>query len=48
LLPSLREKVQAIAINGHLIEKRRLDKELSKEQEEVERKFRELYRPHIE
>ena len=27
-LPSLQEKVQAIAVNGYLIEKRKLDKQL--------------------
>ena len=27
-LPSLKEKVQAIALNGYLIEKRKLDKQL--------------------
>ena len=39
-LPTLQEKVQAIAINTYLIEKRRLDKELQAEQEVIERKFR--------
>ena len=28
-LPTLREKLQAIAINGYLIEKRKLDKHLT-------------------
>ena len=44
-LPSLKEKVQAIAINGYLIDKRKLDKELEAEIEGIERKFRETYRP---
>jgi nucleosome assembly protein 1-like 1 len=39
--------VQAIAINGYLIEKRKLDKELQLEQEKLERKFRESYQPFI-
>ena len=30
-LPTLKEKVQAIAINGYLIEKRKLDKALESE-----------------
>lgn len=46
-MPTLHEKVQAIAINNYLIEKRKLDKELQAEQEAVERKFREQYLPYI-
>ena len=47
-LPTLQEKVQAIAVNGYLIEKRKLDKELQAEQEVVERKYREQYLPFID
>lgn len=47
-LPTLKEKVQAIAVNGHLIEKRRIDKELEKEIEAVERKFRESFKPFVD
>ena len=46
-LPTLHEKVQAIAVNSYLIEKRNLDKALQTEQEECERKFREQYLPYI-
>jgi len=46
-LPTLQEKVQTIAINNYLIEKRKLDKELQAEQEACERKFREQYLPFI-
>ena len=44
-LPTLKEKVQAIAVNGYLIEKRKLDKQLEQEMESEERKFRETYKP---
>lgn len=44
-LPTLKEKVHAIAINGYLIEKRKLDKELEKELEAEELKFRNTYKP---
>ena len=47
-LPTLQEKVQAIALNGYLIEKRKLDKELQAEQEACERTFREQYKPYLE
>jgi hypothetical protein len=47
-MPSLKEKVQAIALNGHLIEKRRLDKELEKEIEIISRKYRESFKPHTD
>ena len=47
-LPTLQEKVQAIAVNGYLIEKRKLDKQLQAEQEVIERKYREQYLPFIE
>ncbi len=47
-LPTLKEKVQAIAINGYLIDKRKLDKELETEIETTERKFRETYKPLTE
>jgi len=47
-LGTLKEKVQAIAVNGYLIEKRKLDQDLQKEQEEVERKFRETFKPYID
>lgn len=30
-LPTLKEKVEAIAINGYLIQKRKLDKEMAAE-----------------
>jgi len=40
--------VQAIAVNGHLIEKRRIDKELEKEIEAVERNFRESFKPFVD
>lgn len=44
-MPSLPEKVQAIALNGHLIEKRRLDRQLEGEIEAIERTFRERFNP---
>jgi hypothetical protein len=47
-LPTLKEKVQAIALNTHLIEKRRLDKELQAETEVIEQKFRETFKPFID
>ncbi|CAM6005593.1 unnamed protein product [Sphagnum balticum] len=47
-LPNLKEKVQAIAINGYLLEKRKLDKLLEAEIEGIELKFRENYKPYLE
>ena len=44
-LPTLAEKVQAIALNGYLIEKRRLDRQLEGEIEAIERTFRERFAP---
>lgn len=44
-LPTLKEKVQAIAINGYLIEKRKLDKALEAEVEAIECKFRATFAP---
>jgi nucleosome assembly protein 1-like 1 len=44
-LPSLSEKVQAIAVNGYLIEKRALDKQLETEIEAIERNFRDRFAP---
>ena len=44
-LPTLSEKVQAIALNGYLIEKRKLDKQLEAEIEGIERAFREKFTP---
>jgi hypothetical protein len=35
-LATVQEKVQAIALNGYLIEKRRLDKELQNETSKIE------------
>lgn len=46
-LPTLKEKVQAIAVNGYLIEKRAIDKQLEAEIEAIERKFRETFAPQI-
>lgn len=37
--------MQAIALNGHLIEKRRLDRQLEGEIEAIERNFRERFAP---
>lgn len=39
-LPTLAEKVHALAINGYLLEKRKLDDDLTKEIEQIELKFR--------
>jgi nucleosome assembly protein 1-like 1 len=39
--------VQAIAINGYLVEKRKLDKQLEGEVEAIERRFRETFSPLI-
>lgn len=47
-LPTLKEKIQAIAVNTHLIEKRRLDTLMEAEIEAIERNFRETYRPQID
>ncbi len=44
-LATLREKVQAIALNNYLLEKRKLDKEMAAEIEAIERKFRETFNP---
>ena len=46
-LPSVAEKVQAIALNGYLIEKRRLDKEMQNETSKIETEFREKYMPQV-
>jgi nucleosome assembly protein 1-like 1 len=46
-LPTLKEKVQAIAINGYLIEKRELDKKMDQEIEALHRKFRETFTPQL-
>ena len=40
--------MQAIAINGYLVEKRALDKQLQNEQEETERKYRETMNSYID
>lgn len=40
--------MQAIAINGYLVEKRALDKQLQDEQEETERKYRETMNSYID
>lgn len=47
-LPSLPEKVQAIALNGYLIEKRELDKKLAEELGKVEVQYRKQYQPLLE
>lgn len=47
-LATLKEKIQAIALNGYLIEKRALDKQLQTEQEAVEYKFRAQYKPFVD
>jgi nucleosome assembly protein 1-like 1 len=47
-LPTLNEKVQAIALNSYLIQKRRLDEQLQKEMEQIEFKYRLLYAPYVD
>ena len=47
-LPSLSEKVQAIALNGYLIEKRELDKKLGEEMGKVEVQYRKQYQPLLD
>jgi hypothetical protein len=47
-LPTLKEKVQAIAINSYLIEKRKLDDQLTSELEAVEVKFRNRFTPFLD
>ena len=47
-LPSLEEKVQAIALNSYLIEKRELDKKLGEEMGKVEVQYRKQYQPLLE
>ena len=39
-LPTLQEKVQAVAINGYLEQKKKLDEELEKEISKIELKYR--------
>ena len=47
-LPTLQEKVQAIAINQFLIQKRVLDKEVAAEINKIEVKHRKTYAPFLE
>ena len=47
-MPTLEEKVQAIALNGYLIEKKALDKESEKQTSAVEWEFREKYKNEVE
>lgn len=46
-LPTLQEKVQAIAVNQHIIQKRALDKELATELTKIEVKHRKNYQPFL-
>lgn len=46
-LPTLEEKVQAIAVNQHIIQKRALDKELATELTKIEVKHRKNYQPFL-
>lgn len=44
-LETLEQKVQAIAINGYIIEKRELDKKLAEELTKIEVQYRKQYEP---
>ena len=46
-LSTLEEKVQAIAINGYVIEKRELDKKLADELTKIEVQYRKQYEPFL-
>ena len=47
-LPTLEEKVQAIAINQYMIQKRALDKEVAAEVTKIEVKHRKNFEPYLE
>lgn len=47
-LPTLAEKVQAIAINQYIIEKRNLDKAVATEITAIEVKHRKNFEPYLE
>lgn len=47
-LPTLKEKVQAIALNHHTIQKRQIDKDLGSEITKLEVEFRKRYAPLLE
>lgn len=47
-LPTLQEKVQAIAINGYMEQKKALDDSLEKEINKIELKFRTQMQPLID